>query len=73
MRKLRRRTEVVGKFPNTWESQIVLKTNQRREYIKQLMEAKKRMTRTQVRAGWHKDREWLRCVKLTHIKIRSMQ
>jgi hypothetical protein len=72
MRKLQRRTEVVGEFPNTWESQIVLKTNRRREYIKQLTEAKKRMTRTQVRAAWCRDRAWVRCVKMTNIKTRSV-
>jgi hypothetical protein len=72
MRKLRRRTEVVGKFPNTWESQIILKTNHRKAYIKNLLEGKKRYTRIQNLATWHRDREWLRCVKLTHIKVRSV-
>jgi hypothetical protein len=70
--KLRRRTEVVGEFPNSWEKQIVLKTNHRKAYVKQLMESKKRMTRIQNLATWHRDRAWMRCVKLTHIKVRSL-
>ena len=72
MRKLRRRTEVVGEFPNSWEKQIVLKTNRRKAFIKQLMESKKRMTRIQNLAAWHTNLAWMRCVKLTHIKIRSV-
>lgn len=71
MRKLQRRTEVVGEFPNTWERTITLKTNNRKAYIKNLLEGKKRYTRVKTLSQWHNDRAWMRCVKVTNIKIRD--